>query len=195
VALTDDETASGAARTEAEMGSRIRGYRATRKLSLRELASRAKISAGFLSDLERGQVNASVGTLRRLAEELGVTLPDLFGDHHVDGARILRRADRPEIHVDDLSSKYLLSQKPLMNLEVYSAEFAPGGSAGEAYVHGDAQEVLIVVTGSLVLELNGKKHELDAGDSAEYRTSIPHTVYNLSDSPAELLWIVSPPTA
>jgi hypothetical protein len=24
---------------------------------------------------------------------------------------------------------------------------------------------------------------------------VPHTVHNLSDSPAELLWIVSPPTA
>jgi uncharacterized cupin superfamily protein len=82
-----------------------------------------------------------------------------------------------------------------MNLEVYSAEFAPGGTAGEAYVHGDAQEVLIVVKGSLVLELDGRKHQLEAGDSAEYRTSVPHTVHNLSDSPAELLWIVSPPTA
>lgn len=195
MALPDDAPGSSASNTETEMGTRIRGYRNMRKLSLRELASRAKISAGFLSELERGQVNASVGTLRRLAEELGVKLPDLFGDHHVNGARILRKAERPEIHVDDLSAKYLLSQKPLMNLEVYSAEFAPGGSAGEAYVHGDAQEVLIVVKGSLVLELDGKKHQLDAGDSAEYRTSIPHTVHNLSDSSAELLWIVSPPTA
>lgn len=177
------------------MGGRIREFRKMRKLSLRELAGRAKISAGFLSELERGQVNASVGTLRRLAEELGVKLPDLFGDRHASGARILRKAERPAIHVSNLSAKYLLSQKPLMNLEVYSTEFAPGGSAGEAYVHGDAQEVLIVVTGRLVLELEGNEHELDAGDSAEYRTSIPHTVHNHSDSPAELLWIVSPPTA
>lgn len=195
MALIEDGAAPMASSTEAEMGSRIREFRGTRKLSLRDLAGRAGISAGFLSQLERGQVNASVGTLRKLAEELGVKLPDLFGDHHAGGARILRRADRPEIHVDDLSAKYLLSQKPLMNLEVYSAEFAPGGSAGEAYVHGDAQEVLIVVKGTLVLELDGKKHELNAGDSAEYRTSIPHTVHNLSDAPAELLWIVSPPTA
>ncbi|WP_193045529.1 helix-turn-helix domain-containing protein [Mycolicibacterium baixiangningiae] len=166
-----------------------------RKLSLRDLAGRAKISPGFLSQLERGQVNASVGTLRRLAEELGITLPDLFGDHRAQGARILRKAERPEIHVSDLSAKYLLSQKPLMNLEVYSAEFAPGGSAGEAYVHGDSQEVLIVVSGCLALELDGKLHRLDAGDSAEYRTSIPHTVHNHSDTSAELLWIVSPPTA
>jgi transcriptional regulator with XRE-family HTH domain len=185
---TDDPTA------EASMGARIREFRSVRKLSLRELAGRAKTSPGFLSQLERGQVNASVGTLRRLAEELGVSLPDLFADHGANGARILRKAERPEIHVSELSAKYLLSQKPLLNLEVYASEFAPGATAGEAYVHGDAQEVLIVTRGSVVLELDGKKYQLDEGDSAEYRTSVPHTVHNLSDAPAEMFLIVSPPT-
>jgi transcriptional regulator with XRE-family HTH domain len=149
---------SGDLTAESAMGARIREFRQARKLTLRELATRAATSPGFLSQLERGQVNASVGTLRRLCEELGVTLPDL------------------------------------RNLEVYVAEFAPGGSAGEAYVHDDAQEILLVITGSVILELDGAKHRLDAGDSAEYRTSVPHTVHNTGDARAELLWVVSPPT-
>lgn len=180
---------------ESAMGARIREFRQARKLTLRELALRASTSPGFLSQLERGQVNASVGTLRRLCEGLGITLPDLFTDHPASGPRILRKHDRPEIHVSDTSAKYLLSQKPLRNLEVYVAEFAPGGTAGEAYVHDDSQEILLVISGSVVLELDGAKHRLDAGDSAEYRTSIPHTVHNTGDERAELLWIVSPPTS
>jgi len=180
---------------ESAMGARIREFRQARKLTLRELALRASTSPGFLSQLERGQVNASVGTLRRLCEGLGITLPDLFTDHPTSGPRILRKHDRPEIHVSDTSAKYLLSQKPLRNLEVYVAEFAPGGTAGEAYVHDDSQEILLVISGSVVLELDGAKHRLDAGDSAEYRTSIPHTMHNTGDERAELLWIVSPPTS
>ena len=180
---------------ESAMGARIREFRQARKLTLRELALRASTSPGFLSQLERGQVNASVGTLRRLCEGLGITLPDLFTDHPASGPRILRKHDRPEIHVSDTSAKYLLSQKPLRNLEVYVAEFAPGGTAGEAYVHDDSQEILLVISGSVVLELDGAKHRLDAGDSAEYRTSIPHTMHNTGDERAELLWIVSPPTS
>ncbi|MCX2712391.1 cupin domain-containing protein [Mycolicibacterium sp. J2] len=186
--------AAAPAAADADLGARIREFRLARRLTLRDLASRAATSAGFLSQLERGQVNASVGTLRRLCEELGVTLPDLFTDHHPHGARILRKRDRPEIHVSDTSAKYLLSQKPLRNLEVYAAEFAPGGSAGDAYVHGDSQEILLVIAGSIVLELDGSMHQLTAGDSAEYRTSVPHTVHNHSAERAELLWIVSPPT-
>jgi transcriptional regulator with XRE-family HTH domain len=177
------------------MGARIREFRLARKLTLRELALRAATSPGFLSQLERGQVNASVGTLRRLCEGLGITLPDLFTDHAASGPRILRKHDRAEIHVSDTSAKYLLSQKPLRNLEVYVAEFAPGGTAGEAYVHDDSQEILLVLSGTVTLELDGTMHRLDAGDSAEYRTSVPHTVHNNGDTRAELLWIVSPPTS
>ncbi|WP_458319696.1 cupin domain-containing protein [Mycolicibacterium brisbanense] len=183
-----------AATANAAVGDRIRQFRTARKMSLRQLADRAGISAGFLSQVERGQVNASVGTLRRLAEALGIVLPDLFTDDEVTDVRILRKAARPAIEVSELSAKYLLSQKPLRNLEVYAGELAPGSSAGEAYVHGDAQEILIVTSGSLTLELDGVRYTLDAGDSAEYRTSKPHTVHNTSDTFAELLWIVSPPT-
>jgi uncharacterized cupin superfamily protein len=77
---------------------------------------------------------------------------------------------------------------------LYAGELAPGASAGEAYVHGDAQEILIVIAGAPTLELDGKTYVLHTGDSAEYRTSTPHTLHNRSDAPAEVLWIVSPPT-
>src|SRR4029077_19501903 len=147
MALEGRDAGAASASAEISMGAPIREFRLASNLSLPELASRARTSPGFLSQLERGQVNASVGTLRRLCEELGVTLPDLFTDHHANGARILRKQDRPEIHVSDTSAKYLLSQKPLRNLEVYVAEFAPGGTAGEAYVHDDSQEILLVISG------------------------------------------------
>lgn len=80
---------------EQVFGSRLREFRLARRLTLRALALQTRTSAGFLSQLERGQVNASVGSLRRLAEGLGVTLPDLFSDQDTDAPRVLRRAARP----------------------------------------------------------------------------------------------------
>ncbi len=179
---------------EERLGGRIRAFRQARRLTLRALALAAQTSPGFLSELERGQVNASVGSLRKLADSLGVTLADLFSDGEVDRPKVLRRADRPEIHADHMTRKYLLSQTPLLNLEVYAGEFLPGGDAGEPYTHGDAQEMLIVVSGAVTLSLGGVDHELAEGDSAEYRTSLPHTLRNDSHAPCEVLWIVSPPT-
>lgn len=48
------------------MGPRLRQLRTKRQLSLAEVATAVGVSVGFLSAIERSQMNASVGTLRRL---------------------------------------------------------------------------------------------------------------------------------
>jgi len=179
---------------EQSLGARIREFRLARRMSLRALALLTRTSPGFLSQLERAQANASVSTLRKLADGLGITLPDLFSDDDVNSPKVLRREHRPEIHASNLTSKYLLSQKPLRNLEVYVADFLPGGSSGDAYAHGDAQEMVVVISGSVTLELAGAEYQLNLGDSAEYRTSTLHAIHNTSSVPAEVIWIISPPT-
>jgi transcriptional regulator with XRE-family HTH domain len=176
------------------LGARIRAFRMGRRLSLRALAQATQTSQGFLSQLERGQVNASVGTFRKLADGLGIGLPDLFSDVSIHPHKVLRGEERPRIEVGSRISKYLLSQTPLLNFEVYVANFLPGGHAGEPYTHGNAQEMLVVTAGTVTLVLDGIEYLLKAGDSAEYLTSALHTVRNDSDLPAEALWIISPPT-
>jgi transcriptional regulator with XRE-family HTH domain len=181
---------------EGQVGARIRSYRQLRQLSVRGLATHVGTSPGFLSQLERGKASASVGMLRRIAEALGLTLADLFSDDDVVGPRVLRREDRPAIETLPLSRKYLISQKPLRSLEAYVGEFEPGGSTGEEpYTHGDAQELLLVIAGRVTVELDGVPHAMQAGDSVEYPTALPHRVANAGDSVAEVLWVISPPTA
>ena len=50
---------------QVETGRRARALRQKRGLSLREVARRMKVSAPFLSDLERGRRNWNVETKRR----------------------------------------------------------------------------------------------------------------------------------
>ncbi|MFF0223575.1 helix-turn-helix domain-containing protein [Streptomyces sp. NPDC004629] len=177
------------------LGARIREYRKMRRMSLRALGEAAQASPGFLSQLERGQVNSSIGMLRRIAVALGVTVADLFDQDSAPGPKVVRRADRPMLHTAPGSRKFLISQRPLGHLEVYSGEFDPGASTGDdAYTHGDSQEILLVISGAVRVELDGRTHELEAGDSIEYRSSVPHRVVNSHEAPAEILWIISPPT-
>jgi len=61
-----------------ELGERIRELRKKKGLSQLRLAYRAEISKTYLSDLERGKRNPSIGLLLRIAEALGVSLTDLF---------------------------------------------------------------------------------------------------------------------
>lgn len=59
-------------------GQYIKGIRKRRKLSVRELASKAEISPGELSRLENGKRSPRPDTLKALAAALEVSLADLF---------------------------------------------------------------------------------------------------------------------
>ncbi|HEX2316388.1 MAG TPA: XRE family transcriptional regulator [Thermomonospora sp.] len=194
-----DDAADDPAGDLARLGARIREFRRMRKMPLRELAERAGASPSFVSQLERGRTSASIGMLRRIAGSLGLTVADLFAEDDGPAHRVLPKANRPELPTAPGTRKYLVSQRPLRNVEVYVGEFDPGASTGdEPYTHGDSQEIFVVLSGRVTLWLgkgpDTRPYELGAGDSIEYRTSVPHRVVNATEELVEVMWIIAPPT-
>jgi transcriptional regulator with XRE-family HTH domain len=178
-----------------EVGERLRVIRTTRRLTLREVAERAGLSESFLSQVERGRASASIASLRRIADALGITIADLFQPAGPAEPRVLRRDDRPALAFGILGRKLLLTPKPLHELEVFVGELDPGGSTGaEQYAHGDSEELFVVLRGTVRLELGDDLHELEPGDSIDYRSSTPHRISNAGDELAEVMWIISPPS-
>lgn len=107
----------------------------------------------------------------------------------------LRRADRPRLESEPGANKYLVSPPPLIAFEVYVGEFEIDASTGDHdYVHGDSQELLIVTEGTVELYLDGSIHQLDEGDSIEFRSSMPHKISNIATCVSKVVWVVSPPT-
>jgi len=181
--------------TNVDVGERLRAIRRLRRCTLRTVAERAGLSESFLSQIERGRSNASIASLRRIADALGVSVADLFEPTGPPRPRVLRREDRPALTFGVLGRKLLLTPKPLHHLEVFVGELDAGGSTGtEPYAHGDSEELFVVLAGTVQLELGGELHELDAGDSIDYRSSTPHRISNVGDELAEVMWIISPPS-
>ena len=179
---------------EVAVGERLRAIRKLRRRTLKEIAGAAGISESFLSQLERGRANATIATLQRLATALGIEVSDLFMTVSAR-PRVLRREAREFVGWGRLGSKALLTPKPFHSLEVVVARFEPGGSTGdEPYAHGDSEELLVVVEGSVHVQLGMEIHELSAGDSVHYQSSTPHRVSNPGDSPAEVMYVISPPS-
>lgn len=177
-----------------DLGPRIRSYRQMRKMTLRQVAQHAEVSVSFLSQLERGASGASIPTMRLIAEALGLALADLFSAEPASAHRVLRAADRPMIHATGVD-KFMLTRRPLQHLEVLEGVVWPGGTVGSrTHRHGDSQELLLVLEGTIRLILDEEEYELDTGDSIEYRSSSTHCVVNDSGATARVLWIISPPS-
>jgi transcriptional regulator with XRE-family HTH domain len=181
--------------TEVDVGERLRLLRQSRRATLRTIAARSGLSESFLSQVERGRSSASIASLRRIADALGVSMADLFGPDCVQGPRVLRRDERPALSFGILGRKLLLTPRPLDHLEVFAGELEVGGSTGEQpYAHGDSEELFVVLSGTVQLELGGEVFELEHGDSIDYRSSTPHRISNVGQELAEVMWIISPPS-
>ncbi len=179
-----------------DVGERLRAIRRRRHATLKTVAERADLSESFLSQVERGRANASVASLKRIAAALGVNVADLFEpDGSNNRPRVLRREARPALGFGNLGKKFMLTPRPLENLQVIMGELAAGGSTGdEPYTHGDSEELLVVLAGVVSLQLGSEVFELSTGDSIDYRSSTPHRLSNIGGDPAEVMWIISPPS-
>ncbi|NYE56432.1 helix-turn-helix domain-containing protein [Carboxydothermus ferrireducens] len=87
------------------LGERIRLIREEKKLTISELAVRVGISVSYLSEIERDTVNPSVATLRRIAEELGVSVADLMGKEHSLGYKLKKLREDMGLTQAELASQ------------------------------------------------------------------------------------------
>lgn len=175
-----------------ELGHRVRAYRLRRRMSLRELAERADVSASFLSQLERGRSSASIASLARIAGGLSIAIADLF-DTAAIGPQPLRADERPMLRADDKAQTMLLTHGPLEGVSFYATRLAPGGSTGpQQYSHPGAHEIIVVVSHQVTVELNEARHVLVDGDSIDFASEYPHRMVNETNQPSLAYWLVGP---
>src|SRR5690349_24227651 len=84
---------SAPAETAPQPGRRFRQLRLRRGLSLAQVARATKVSIGFLSALERGQMRSSVATLQRIARFYRTNILSLF-ETNGDNPRLVRPEHR-----------------------------------------------------------------------------------------------------
>lgn len=53
-----------------QLGQKIKGYRTRKNLTIKELAAQSEITSSMLSQIERGQANPSLNTIRLLSKAL-----------------------------------------------------------------------------------------------------------------------------
>ena len=62
------------------IGETIRSLRKERGLTLKQMARRTGLSVSLLSQIERAESSASIGSLYKIASSLEVPIRELFGD-------------------------------------------------------------------------------------------------------------------
>jgi DNA-binding transcriptional MerR regulator/mannose-6-phosphate isomerase-like protein (cupin superfamily) len=173
-------------------GQRFRRLRIRRGLSLAQVASATKVSVGFLSALERGQMRSSISTLRRIARFYRTNILSLF-ETAAENPRLVRSNQRKVLETTPGVRMELLAWGQTA-MEPHLFLIKPGGGSGESYSH-EGEEFLHVLRGDFEIWLSDHEHyRLKPGDSLYFESSTPHRWRNPGRSETCLLWVNTPPT-
>ena len=190
-ALTPEGAVNRAPGNAAAIGLRLRRLRTKRGKSLAEVAAAAEISVGFLSALERSQMSASVGTLRRLARYYRTNILDFFDATEVN-TRLVRPPKRKVLEAGPGVRMELLAWGNKV-MEPHLFRIAPKAGSGGSYAH-EGEEFLFVLRGELKISLASEEYHLKRGDSFYFESATPHHWNNPGRSETWLLWVNTPPT-
>jgi DNA-binding transcriptional MerR regulator/quercetin dioxygenase-like cupin family protein len=173
-------------------GQRFRRMRFKRGLSLAEVARATRVSVGFLSALERGQMRSSVATLQRIARFYKTNILSMF-ETNGDAQPLVRPSQRKVLEPSPKVRMELLAWGNT-TMEPHLFRIKPGGGSGESYAH-EGEEFLHVLRGEFEIWLHNQGHyRLKTGDSLYFESSTPHRWKNPGRSESWILWVNTPPT-
>jgi transcriptional regulator with XRE-family HTH domain len=164
----------------AEIGSRIRDERTRRRLSLEQLAEKARVSRSMLSAVERGEKAPSVLILDQIATGLGTTIARLL-TREQEGRVVILRADDQDVAVDPSGweRRILSPVLPKVEFEFMRTTLSPGVNAGAFLPHNPgSREYVAVERGALKLTVDSAIYVLKKGDSIYYAGDCVHEFEN-----------------
>lgn len=175
-----------------QIGERIRNLRLASGLTQEELADRADLTKGFISQLERDQTSISVDSLLQILEVLNVKVTDFFREsaqervvYDEDDRTALEGtgAERFDLLIPGGANREM--EAAFVRLQPGQKTYAVKPYQGEAFGY--------VLKGILTLRFGAETHTARAGNSFYFSGEREHILDNASGRPVEFLWVTTPP--
>jgi XRE family transcriptional regulator, regulator of sulfur utilization len=183
--------------TRIHIGPRVKALREAMNLSLRDLAVRSGVSAPMLSQVERGETSPTLQVASRIAAGLELKLSQLLrldesGAVTIVPAAERRRGGSPEHgHAFEILTAPLPGQRAELSRHMLASGARTGGAGDPPMHEPGSREIALVEHGSVVLDIDGERHELQTGDCVTFDADLPHHFENPGPGEAALLAVVS----
>lgn len=177
-----------------KVGSIISRERKQRQMTIAELAAKAGISNGLLSQLERGLGNPSIETLSQLARTLSIPIGTFFETASTPPGEVIHPHTRRRLMLEDTGMTYQLLVPDMQgSLSMLYIELPPGFSNINAPFNHHGEEVVFVLSGSIEIHIGDREWMLAPGDSIRFHSTVDHW-YRTFDERVVVITAQSPPS-
>ena len=173
----------------------IRGIRTQKRMTLQEVADRAKVSKSLISRIENFRATPSLPVLVRIADGLGVSAGELLENvstssqevvvvREAERKALLRNPERKHLSYFELAgAEQNKSMLPLIiNIASHKKAYRPMRHEGE--------EFSLVLKGRVRFVVGGEERLLRRGDSIYFSAQVEHSLYCAGPEPARIMSIM-----
>ena len=177
-----------------KIGNKLKELRIQKGLTQEELADRAELSKGFISQLERDLTSPSIATLVDILQVLGTDLNEFFSEK-TEEQIVFSAADYFEKTDESCKNKteWIIPNAQKNIMEPIRLTLEPGGSTYPDNPH-EGEEFGYVLSGTLKLVLGDRVLRVKREESFYFRSNVPHKLVNAGKTPCRVLWVSTPPS-
>lgn len=178
-----------------QISNRIKDRRRDKNITVQELALRANVSKGLISQIENSRTIPSLMVLIEIVRALEIDLNDFFKDIRSKSGELpilVKRKDEYDHFEKEHAAGFHYQRifTKLVNastIDIVILELQP--DACRPLVETDAFEYKYVLNGRIAYQFNEEQIVLSQGDSMLFDGRIPHTPTNLGATVASMLVI------
>jgi transcriptional regulator with XRE-family HTH domain len=163
--------------TMPNVGQVLKRMRMQRGFTVRDVAAASDLSPSFLSAVERGASDISLGRLSRIAQFFEHDIGSLLGySTRLGQPKFVDKMDRVQIDRGK-GVEYELLRLTGLNLELQRIVLEPKSSFREELVH-EGVDIVLVIEGQIVLSVDGIDYPMMVGECATYGAAFRHRIRN-----------------
>jgi transcriptional regulator with XRE-family HTH domain len=192
-----DEPLGGDAKARADarsLGLLVRSIRISHGMSIEGLAKAAGVSAGGISQIERGVGNPAFTTLVKIAYGMQVPVGSFLQTDQEPPGLVVRKQHRKRLVPSEGLIYELLTPDLKRRLEVLRVQISCDFDNSERpFVH-EGEECVHMLEGDLLIYIGGDEYHLEEGDSITYDPTVPHWYRNPFPRPGIIFSAITPPS-
>lgn len=176
-----------------DIGSKIRELRILNGMTQEDLADRAELSKGFISQVERNLTSPSIATLMDILQCLGTDVSDFFGQEQEEAQVVFGKEDYFEKYDTELKNtiQWIIPNAQKNMMEPILLTLEAGGSTWPDNPH-EGEEFGYVLSGSIQITIGNRIIRAKKGESFYFVSDKKHFI--ASKSGATILWVSTPPS-